>query len=115
MWPPPRGVTVRTIHHYEDVGIIEPAPRSTGGHRLYGPDAVERLYRVSVLRRIGLSLPEIKNAIDQPGESLARMLQDHAGALDAEVSRLGAVRGRVKGALADLADEVDPTQNLMEV
>lgn len=109
------GVTVRTIHHYEQVGLIEPAPRSAGGHRLYGPDAVERLYRVSVLRRVGLSLHEIKDAIDQPGRSLARMLQDHAGVLDAEVSRLGAVRGRVMAALADLADDVDPTQKLMEV
>lgn len=109
------GVTVRAIHHYEEVGLIEPAPRSAGGHRLYGAAAVERLYRISLLRRLGLSLHEIRDVIDQPGRSLARSLQDHAGVLDGEISRLGAVRGRVMAALADLADDVEPTQKLLEV
>lgn len=108
-------VTVRTIHHYEDVGLIEAAPRSAGGHRLYGPEAVERLYRVSVLRRVGLSLHEIRDALDQPDRNLARTLQDHAIVLDAEVSRIGAVRGRVMAALADIADDADPTRKLLEV
>lgn len=109
------GVTVRTIHHYEAIGLIEPARRSTGGHRLYGPDAVERLYRISLLRRVGMSLHEIGDALDQPGRSLARALHGHAGVLDAEIARLGAVRGRVMAALTDLADDVDPTRRLMEV
>jgi DNA-binding transcriptional MerR regulator/uncharacterized glyoxalase superfamily protein PhnB len=109
------GVTVRTIHHYEEIGLIEPAPRSNGGHRLYGPDAVERLYRISLLRRVGLSLHEIGDALDRPGRTLAHTLQRHAGVLDAEIARLGAVRGRVMAALADLVDDVDPTRRLLEV
>lgn len=108
------GVTVRTIHHYEEIGLIEPTRRSDGGHRLYGPESVERLQRISLLRRVGLSLHEIGDALDQPGRTLARALHGQAGVLDAEIARLSAMRGRVMAALADLVD-VDSADNLMEV
>ncbi|MBT8207661.1 MAG: MerR family transcriptional regulator, partial [Acidimicrobiia bacterium] len=60
------GLTVRTLHYYEEIGLLVPSQRSDAGHRLYGREDVERLYRVRVLRRLGLSLDEIRNALDNP-------------------------------------------------
>lgn len=58
------GVTVRTLHHYDDLGVLVPSERSAAGHRLYaGPD-VQRLYAVLALRQIGLPLEEIRVALD---------------------------------------------------
>ena len=109
------GLTVRAIHHYEAIGLIPPAPRSTGGHRLYDLAAVERLYRIGVLRRLGLSLHEIGIALDQPGSTLARVLERHGEGIEAETARLVALRGQLAGVLVDLEDDREPTANLLEV
>lgn len=45
------GLTVRTLHYYEEIGLLVSSARSEGGHRLYGAAEVERLYRISLLRR----------------------------------------------------------------
>lgn len=60
------GLTVRTLHYCEEIGLLVPSQRSAAGHRLHVRDDVERLYRVRVLRRLGLSLDEIGNALDNP-------------------------------------------------
>lgn len=67
------GVTVRTLHHYDQIGLVSPAGRSTAGYRLYGPADLERLARVILFRRLGLSLAEI-------GEQLQGEGQEEAGA-----------------------------------
>lgn len=67
------GLTVRTLHHDKEVGLVTPTGRITAGHRLYGPEALERLYRVSLLRSLGLSLSQVRESLDggssqlQPG------------------------------------------------
>ncbi len=48
------GLTVRALHHYDEIELVVPVERSSGGHRLYGERDVERLYRVVALRRLGL-------------------------------------------------------------
>ena len=49
------GLTIRTLHHYDAIGLVTPSSRTSGGHRVYSEPDVERLYAVVVLRRIGLS------------------------------------------------------------
>ncbi|WP_017608506.1 MerR family transcriptional regulator [Nocardiopsis xinjiangensis] len=58
------GLTVRTLHHYEQVGLVLPARRNGAGHRLYGTEEVERLYQVLALRELGLSLERIRGLLD---------------------------------------------------
>ena len=53
------GVTVRTLHHYDRVGLLVPQHRSESGYRLYTQDDLLRLERIAVLRYLGLSLREI--------------------------------------------------------
>ncbi|WP_017975324.1 MerR family transcriptional regulator [Actinopolyspora halophila] len=52
------GLTVRTLHHYDHVGLVHPSRRTSSGHRLYAEADVQRLYQVLALRQLGLSVEE---------------------------------------------------------
>ncbi len=71
------GLTVRTLHHYDDIGLLTPSTRSEGGHRLYDEVDVQRLYRIRLLRRLGLPLDQIAHALDDPAWSLRAALTRH--------------------------------------
>jgi DNA-binding transcriptional MerR regulator len=107
------GLSVRALHHYEQIGLLSPSERSTAGHRLYGPDAVDRLYRVNRLRRLGLSLDQIGHVLDDPDGDLTSELRRHASVLDSQIARLTSLRAAISAAIANV--EGDPTPNLMEV
>lgn len=57
------GKTVRAMHLYEELGLLEPAARSEGGFRLYAADAVERIKWIIKLQAIGFTLPEIQGFV----------------------------------------------------
>ena len=57
------GVTVRTLHHYDRIGLVTPAARSSAGYRLYSPADVDRLQQVVAYRRLGLGLEDIAAAL----------------------------------------------------
>src|SRR6187399_2110179 len=57
------GKTVRAIHLYEELGLLKPATRSSGGFRLYEPTAVERVRWIDLLHEIGFSLPEMREMV----------------------------------------------------
>lgn len=57
------GVTVRTLHYYEEIGLLEPQARSSSGHRLYGRDAIERLQQIRALQQLGLSLSDVSSLL----------------------------------------------------
>ena len=61
------GVTVRTLHHYDEVGLLVPSSRTPSGRRLYGHDDLLRLQRVLGYRALGLGLAEIADLLDDPG------------------------------------------------
>lgn len=101
------GLTVRTLHHYDDVGILRP-DRTPTGHRLYRREHLARLYRISVLRRFGTPLAEIGRALDDPVWTLDDALRQHMAALEDEVliatrmlHRLAGVRGGGDDAAAE--------------
>lgn len=54
------GVPVKTLRYYEDLGLLPAAERSSGGFRLFGPDALQRLAFIRRLKHLGLSLEEIR-------------------------------------------------------
>ena len=59
------GKTVRAIHLYEELGLIEPATRSSGGFRLYLPAVVERVRWIDLLNGLGLSLHDTRDVLDR--------------------------------------------------
>lgn len=97
------GLTVRTLHHYDDVGLLRPE-RTSAGHRVYRRAHVERLYRISVLRRFGVSLDDIAAALDDPGWSLDGALRGQLAALEDQVLRTERLLHRLTDVTSGLAE-----------
>lgn len=58
------GLTVKALHHYEEEGLLVPSARTPAGHRLYDSADLERLQRILALRSLGLSLAEVRTALE---------------------------------------------------
>jgi DNA-binding transcriptional MerR regulator len=93
------GLTVRTLHHWDEIGLLRPAERSAAGHRRYSPGDVERVYRIVALRRLGLSLEEVGAALDEEGPDLHTAVRTHLGRVEAELARTRALEQRLRGIL----------------
>ncbi|HSI80282.1 MAG TPA: MerR family transcriptional regulator, partial [Solirubrobacterales bacterium] len=59
------GITVRTLHHYDEIGLLAPSERSKSGYRLYGPGDVGRLREILTYRELGFGLEEIAALLDR--------------------------------------------------
>src|SRR5215203_5254239 len=60
------GVTVRTLHHYDRIGLLTPSERTAAGYRRYTPSDLDRLHRVLVYRELGFPLEEVATLLDDP-------------------------------------------------
>ncbi|MGW7270615.1 MerR family transcriptional regulator [Streptomyces sp. NPDC054864] len=68
------GVSVRTLHHYDEIGLVQPSARTGAGYRAYSADDVERLREVLAYRRLGFGLREIADLVDDPAtDAIARL------------------------------------------
>ncbi|MEU9630783.1 MerR family transcriptional regulator [Streptomyces luteogriseus] len=79
------GATVKTVRFYSDQGLLPEAARSSGGHRRYGPRALERLQLIRSLRTLDLPLPEIRRVLEDE-DAAGRALES---AVDSRLSELG--------------------------
>jgi DNA-binding transcriptional MerR regulator len=85
------GVTVRTLHHYDEIGLVRPR-RTASGYRLYTDDDLERLRHVVVYRRLGFPLEEIGPLLDDPRADVEAHLRRQRAAV---MSRLDEMRDLV--------------------
>ena len=100
------GLTVRTLHHWDEIGLLRPAERSGAGHRRYSADDVERLYRILALRRLGLSLDDVSAALAAEGPDLRAAVAGHLARVEAQLAAQRELRRRLKGIL-DAFDRLD--------
>lgn len=101
------GLTVRTLHHYDAIGLLVHAARSPSGRRLYSPDDVRRLYRIVTLRRLGLGLAEIGALLDASPD-LAEAVRDHLDLLERELELARRLRVTLTRILELLESGHDP-------
>jgi DNA-binding transcriptional MerR regulator len=92
------GVTVRALHHYDEIGLVRPSQRSAAGYRLYDDRDALRLQQVLVLRELGMPLDQIGPAIDAATDRAA-LLRSHRVALAEKRSRIDAMLSAVDAAL----------------
>ena len=97
------GLTVRTLHHYDEIGLLSPAERSDGGHRVYDEADVQRLYRIVSLRSLGFPLDAIADALDGQAFDPREAVDDHISRLEAQVAR----EQRLLRTLRHLRDRLD--------
>jgi MerR family transcriptional regulator, thiopeptide resistance regulator len=123
------GVTVRTLHHYDEIGLLRPSGRSDAGYRLYEHADLERLQRILAYRRLGLSLDKITAILDDPDtdplehlRSQHELLLDRRAGLDHMIDALEkTMEARKLGIrldpeeLFEVFGEHDPTQYADEV
>jgi DNA-binding transcriptional MerR regulator len=81
------GVSVRTLHHYDEVGLLKPASVGGNGYRYYGREELLRLQQILFHRELGFSLEEIARALDAPGFDRTAALKAHRAKLEAETRR----------------------------
>jgi MerR family transcriptional regulator, thiopeptide resistance regulator len=90
------GLSVRTLHHYEELGLITPAQRTSSGHRLYGEDAVVRLQKIVALKQLGMSLEEIGGWLNGGRFRLIEALRDRRARVTAQIQALHDVDRRLE-------------------
>lgn len=89
------GLTVRTLHHYDSIGLLHPTGRSESGYRLYSRDDVARLHGIQTLRRMGLSLADVALWLDGGAITLQAILARQIDGLDREIAQSQALRERL--------------------
>ncbi|SMC24337.1 DNA-binding transcriptional regulator, MerR family [Andreprevotia lacus DSM 23236] len=102
------GLTVRTLHHYDRIGLLTPSARADNGYRLYGRSDIARLHQILALQRFGLSLAEIGACFAQPGTSLTTILTQQIAMLDQQITQASRLRAQLAGLQGSLLDGVEP-------
>lgn len=90
------GLSVRTLHHYDEIGLLSPSMRTPSGHRLYVHEDIARLQQIQSLRVMGLSLDEIRGLLDGPGFSAQRIVQLQLSRLEQQITLQQRLAGRLK-------------------
>ncbi len=93
------GVTVRALHHYDELGLLSPSERSDAGYRLYSRADLERLQEILGWRALGFELAEIRELLGEPNHDRIGALRAQLELVMAERARLGAVAAMLDDAL----------------
>ena len=93
------GVTVRTLHHYDDIGLLKASNRTDAGYRRYADADLDRLQRILFYRELGFGLDQIKSVMtDGNADAVAHLRRQHAMLLD-RIGRLERMATAVKKAM----------------
>ncbi len=82
------GISIRALHHYDEIGVLRPASNSASGYRLYTNADLEKLQQVLFFRELGFSLQEIKAIVNSPGFDRKQALLSHRRLLQEKQRRL---------------------------
>lgn len=109
------GLTVRTLHHYDHIGLVSPSGRTASGHRLYEEADVRRLYQVLALRQLGLPLDRVREVMAGQA-SLAEVLAAHQEFLTDQLTSVRALRGRVEALASAMSQRAaTPVEDFLEL
>ena len=102
------GVSIRTLHHYDEIGLLSPSHRTGSGHRLYGREEVVRLQQVLSLRQMGFSLGDIRDMLAHRPSEARYVIELHIVRLKEQIAmqqdlcaRLEAIAARYPTASAE--------------
>ncbi|WP_426078496.1 MerR family transcriptional regulator [Janthinobacterium sp. PSPC3-1] len=102
------GLTVRTLHHYDSIGLLSPSARTQAGYRLYQHGDMDRLHRIMALRRFGLSLAEIANSLARSDLPLSGIVARQIAMLDQQLAQASRLRTRLLVLQAQLEQGQEP-------
>ncbi|GHB68977.1 MULTISPECIES: MerR family transcriptional regulator [Streptomyces] len=93
------GVTVRTLHHYDEIGLLVPSERSHAGHRRYGDEDLDRLQQILFYRELGFPLDEVAALLDDPETDPRAHLRRQHELLTARIEKLQKMAAAVEHAM----------------
>ena len=116
-------LTVRTLHHYDNIGLLRPSARSDAGYRLYDRDDVARLHRIQALRAFGMSLSDIGLTLDSPAGSPLAIVDRQLESLEVRMAEARRLRDQllrvreqlVRGTAPDLSTWLTTLENTMDM
>ena len=90
------GLTIRTLHHYEEIGLLLPTARTDAGYRLYNMQCIERLTQIQLLRQVGVKLKDIGELLDGQSGDIASLLQERIALLTEQMEQMATLRYRLE-------------------
>ncbi|HVT59712.1 MAG TPA: MerR family transcriptional regulator [Thermoanaerobaculia bacterium] len=110
------GLSVRTLHYYDEIGLLRPSRHTAAGHRLYEAADIARLQQIKSLRFLGLSLDEIRDTLRSPGMPQRRVIELHIARLKEQIAlqqklcwRLELIAAQLDSAAGIAVDELTRT------
>jgi len=101
------GVSVRTLHYYDEIGLLSPSHRTEAGYRLYSREDIIRLQQIVSLRQIGFSLEEIREGLEQRNFSFDHIIQLHTARLREQIELSQKLLNRLE-AIAQAVSSMQP-------
>ena len=109
------GVSRRTLHYYDEIGLLRPFTTTSTGYRQYNDDALFRLQQILFFREIGLDLKQIRGILDDPDFDLISALQSHRQTMQDKMKRLETLIQTVDTTIMHLIGEVEMSKkNIFE-
>lgn len=105
------GITVRTLHYYDSIGLLIPSARSDAGYRLYNRADITRLHHIQALRRMGVALAEIGALLAHSGQALPTVIGQQITMLDRQLTQITTLRNRLEQMLTQLSQGDEPELN----
>ena len=96
------GVSVRTLHYYDEIGLLSPSRLARNGYRSYGSSELFRLQQILILRELGFELKQIAVLLDDRDHDPIRALHQHRKALEQEIERLRVLVATIDNTVARL-------------
>jgi DNA-binding transcriptional MerR regulator len=103
------GLTVRALHHFDQIGLLRPTQRSPAGHRIYTADDVRRLYRVLALRQLGMPLDLIARSLDGDAEDLGSAVRAQLSHVGQHIEAQHHLRARLLALLRAIEQATEPS------
>lgn len=109
------GISRRTLHYYDEIGLLHPSSLTGSGYRQYDDKSLFRLQQILFFREIGLDLRQIKEIINDPDFDLVSALQSHRHTMQEKIKRLHTLIRTVDATILHLIGEVDMSKkNIFE-
>lgn len=99
------GVSVRTLHNYDEIGLLKPAIRTEANYRLYGENELLKLQQILFFKELDFSLKEIIDLLDDPDFDLIKALESHKQALISKQKRISVMLNTVEKTVSNLKNK----------
>jgi DNA-binding transcriptional MerR regulator len=96
------GLSIRTLHYYDEIGLLSPSDRNEIGHRLYSDEDIIRLQQILSLRQLGFALKEIRECLENPDFSLSQVINLHRDRMREQIALSHTLLERLNGVAREL-------------